>query len=194
MEDIIFLKTKFPLEDYNIIDSITRTNIFINQNMNRIGCVKMKEIIYNLTSFKYRDDCEKYLGTLQSYCKTSEQESIINKIVNSKPYDTNFIEFPKIEKPCPHCGKINSASLDTTYIICGVDLNGIVPINNYENYCNNDWCFSCGKRLCKNWFGDELFDEKNRKHTKECCREHARKNDLKYPDDYCQCSYSALDV
>lgn len=80
-------------------------------------------------------------------------------------------------KPCPHCN-INTYS-NKDYIICGYD-------KVYDwNGCGNDWCFKCGKKLCKNWFNDQLCIFHNRFHDSQCCLN--KSNKVLYALTYCQC-------
>ena len=73
---------------------------------------------------------------------------------------------------------------NTAYVICGYpDAN-----RGYDwKGCCSDWCFSCGKMLCKTWDRDDLNVESNRFHDDECCKIHAKKNGHSYPKDYCNC-------
>lgn len=161
-------------------------------NLYKISCIQMNEIIKILSELKYREDCEKYLNTIPSYKKDTAQTNIFSKILSTKPHDDSFIDLPQVEKACPHCGKINSAPLGTTYIVCGVDTCGLLPINNYDDNCLNDWCFMCGKKLCKNWNSDNLFVKANRIHNGECCKKHAELKGFNYPADYCQCYINGM--
>lgn len=200
IDDIKFIKDKCPPEDYPLIDAIIRS-IYIQHHF---GFSKMNEIIKVLGTHKYREESEKYIDGLKqtpsnntivllnNYSNICElqhiQDEIFAKIINTKPVNETYIDLPKIDNKCPHCGRLNSAPLGTTYIVCGVDVSGVLPIDNYDESCLNDWCFSCGKRLCKNWYTDELYNKTNRIHDNLCCKIHARKNNLQYPEDYCQCS------
>jgi hypothetical protein len=105
-----------------------------------------------------------------------KKKQMLNSLLN---IDENCIT-----KNCPHCGNSCSGTIDTTYIIC--DYND--PINGFQwNGCGKDWCFYCEKKLCKQWGNDELYNEENRKHTKECCKKMAKKNEEDYEEQYCQC-------
>jgi len=189
-DDIIFLKNKCPIEDYPIIDSI----ISGIDMRNGIGYVGMNHIISKTIKMKYRNDIEKYLIGMNITHNTSLDQiqlNILDKIKSRKTYDTTYLNSIYIDKSCPHCGLVNKATLDTSYIVCGVDSSGMMSID-FNNGCLNDWCFVCGKKLCKNWCFNSLHDLSNRHHTKECCRTHAMKNNFKYPDDYCVCGESQL--
>jgi hypothetical protein len=195
--DIIFLKKYCPIEDHPMIDNIINmkkyfynndTGIFsMINNDDKIGCVDIFKIIDEINKLKYQEDCEKYIQLMKQKAMNKYQKNILTQIISKKPHDLTYIDLPQIEKCCPHCEKKNMAPLGTVYIICGVDSQGLKPINNYDESCLNDWCFDCGKKLCKNWNKDNLFVVGNRIHNNECCRKHAQKNGNKYPEDYCQC-------
>lgn len=92
------------------------------------------------------------------------------------------VEYEK--KECPHCGHICVAPKGTEYIICGYT----DPHKGYDmKGCGRDWCFSCGKILCKTWDKNTLFLESNRYHDGDCCMDHAKKHGKMYNKDYCHC-------
>ena len=89
-----------------------------------------------------------------------------------------------LSKNCPHCSNNCKGSIDTTYIICDYD----DPLVGFKwNGCGKDWCFFCGKKLCKQWNEDKLYNDENRIHNKECCKKMAKKNGENYEEQYCQC-------
>jgi hypothetical protein len=182
-DDIAFLRNECPKDDWAIIDSIIATK----EVHNCLGITSLNNIIDVTTKIKYRNDVEKYLSTHMTHERANPYQHVIfEKIKSRKQYNTTYLNSIQLEKPCPHCGLINKASLDTEYVVCGVDANGIIAID-FEHGCLNDWCFVCGKKLCKNWCKHNLHDHVNRKHNGECCRRHANINGGKYPDDYCIC-------
>lgn len=91
-----------------------------------------------------------------------------------------------IVKYCPHqgCGKPYQGTNETKYVICGYD-------NDIRGYdwigCQRDWCFLCGKILCKMWVTHQLDVDCNRIHDSECCKKHSIDNKKSYLTDYCQC-------
>lgn len=208
-DDIIFLRNKCPNEDLEIVDTVIRclgthrlrpdidTTVDATQHQQlkqRFSISQMVNVVNKLSTLKYKEDCTKYLDDIMNtnyaidgtgQCQI--QMDTVNKIISAKPTDTSFISLPKIDKECPHCGRINTAPLGTKYIVCGIDTLGILPMDNFENVCLNDWCFACGKKLCKNWYKNQLYNEHNRKHDGSCCMEHALKTGGDYPNDYCQC-------
>ena len=66
-------------------------------------------------------------------------------------------------------------------------LRGIVEKMN-NNGCGKDWCFRCGKKLCKSWFVDDLFNPENCFHTIKCCMLDAELKEENYYKTYCRCS------
>lgn len=176
-DDVDFFVNKCPKEDIEIITSINNSYCPIDV----YSMLNIKNFLENVQNYKYREELEDILnGT--SFDKI--QQSITESILNSKP--PKPIQCKKILlKKCPHCNYPSSAPEDTSYIVCGVDVRGKVGLD--YNGCLKDWCFKCGKKLCKDWNNDYLFVEMNRRHNEKCCRTHAKKNGFKYPDDYCMC-------
>lgn len=107
-----------------------------------------------------------------------------NKIDNPFLNSLFNIDENHITKHCPHCDNSCKGTIETAYIICGYDdhLNGF----NWKG-CGRDWCFVCGKKLCKQWNENELYTDEQRNHNKECCKRIAKKNNENYEENYCQC-------
>jgi hypothetical protein len=89
-------------------------------------------------------------------------------------------------KNCPHCGKSSECPFDTKYVICGYDYNYKFGYD-WEG-CRKDWCFQCGKMLCKQFSDDYLFAEKNQFHNGTCCFQDSKNKNKEYILDYCQCT------
>jgi hypothetical protein len=159
----------------------------------RVGFVTMRKIIDEMSKQQYKINCHEYFEKIKNiYYFDDMQIDTIERIIDTKRKNERIdinLDFLTERKKCPHCGAINKAPLGTSYIVCGVDTMGKKSINefNLTDTCLNDWCFQCGKKLCKHWFKVELYNVQNRKHNGECCRQHAKKNGFIYPDDYCQC-------
>ena len=193
--DMNFIKERCSQDDSKIIELIIRSKKLTGY----VGYQQMLTIINDLQNFNSKEDCIQYLCEIKDSNKifktknekenifTNIQQEIIDRILANKPETYLHVEIPKIKFPCPHCKNINNVPLGTSYIVCGVDAEGLIPIENYENCCFNDWCFGCKKILCKNWYKDELYNEENRSHNEICCRVHAKNNSYNYPNDYCQC-------
>jgi hypothetical protein len=90
----------------------------------------------------------------------------------------------EIVKECPHCSKPYIGNESITHVVCGYN-------NSHQGFdwegCTKDWCFTCGKKLCKSWIEDKLYLEINRIHNFECCKKQAVSNCESY-DNYCQCN------
>lgn len=184
-DDVDILRSKCPIDDYSIIDSIISSITFKQQP----GFSTTNNLIEKTIKMKYRNEIEKYLLDLHAthdMILNPIQQSIFDKIKTRKNYDVSYTHALLIEKPCPHCGLIKKAPFGTSYVVCGVDSRGIISID-FDNGCLNDWCFECGKKLCKNWCKDSLHNQTNRVHSIECCSAHAAENGFTYPDDYCIC-------
>lgn len=106
----------------------------------------------------------------------------------NRPLDIKVVKKKSvISKNCPHCGYSVQASPNANYVICGYS-NGIGNKGIDWDGCGRDWCFQCGKILCKKWHDHGLYLEMNRMHNDECCVKHSKETGKKYPEDYCQCS------
>ena len=222
MDDIIFLKDKCPKDDYPIIECVIRSinqshiisNVHMNELINMLADKKYKGECLQLLSKPIQLD--KYntgtiLDTIETnivhhnrqtcpncecgrlLCPNAIQNEVISKILSHKQNET-YIELPKVSKPCPHCGKINSAPIGTKYIVCGIDTVGIIPFTGFEHHCLKDWCFVCGKKLCKSWFEHQLYDTTKRHHDIECCKKDATQKNVSYKHEYCQCHTSNVDM
>jgi len=99
----------------------------------------------------------------------------------------NAIKKKVIVKKCPHCDKEHRGTINTQYVICGFDDDNNKGLN-WDGYCWRDWCFVCGKKLCKSWGDDQLFLEPNRIHNNHCCKDRAPTPES-YATEYCACSH-----
>jgi len=134
-----------------------------------------------LENIKYRQNASEYLALLVKKTSDAAQINTFVRIINIKPLYSECT-YKQVIKNCPHCNHPNLADINTTYIICGYNDNG------YDwDGCQHDWCFQCGKILCKSWETNMLFVKSNRVHNISCCKEHAAKTNKSYPSDYCQC-------
>lgn len=151
----------------------------------------MIEIVNELDSYKYREDVYAQIPHFMTKTNNLAQIRTFTRIANSKPLRPEYMSMSKLKykyhnlvtKKCPHCNHECKAAKFTEYVICGYQHNG-----GYDwEGCGKDWCFKCGKILCKSWDSNMLFIEENRVHNGICCARHAEINEKKYPDDYCQC-------
>lgn len=158
----------------------------------------MKNVTSDLNHCEFQEDAlEITVKNFKSEINQLQMKTF-SRITKSKPnrptkkdvsyYNkTNSILTPEpilVTKKCPHCSHECTASENTSYIICGYqnsrsgfDMDG----------CGCDWCFRCGKKLCKQWYMNTLYLDINRIHNDECCKQHALEHKFVYPDDYCQC-------
>ena len=156
-----------------------------------------KYILPMINGKKYTNtiDIEKIISTMNKYKNENLkqlysydhgdafQHRILNKIIHTnKEIKMKTIT---ITKYCPHCSRQFTSNNKMTYVVCGY-------YNDHNGYdwkgCQNDWCFSCGKKLCHSWNDNKLYLELNRHHNNECCKNHALKNKKDYENDYCQCN------
>lgn len=156
----------------------------------------MRYLMETLDGEQYKDDVDEIIKQYSLKTNDSTQLKTFTRISKSKilkpvnkinsESSIFFTEFKNmITQKCPHCERKCTIDINTTYVICGY-------INNRTGYdwegCGKDWCFKCGKMLCKSWKDNELFSEINRFHDNECCKKHAKENSRQYPEEYCQCS------
>jgi hypothetical protein len=131
------------------------------------------ELFARLTN-KTTDDV--YKKTLERIARRKNYRKLEQKIIHIVPH---------ISKKCPHCSYVLNLPENTNYVICGYQNTN----QGYDwNGCGKDWCFYCGKMLCKKWEINALNLQINRNHDDACCSAHATNNGNKYPDDYCQCN------
>jgi len=141
-----------------------------------------------LSEMKYKEPSYEYISNVLKHTIDIAQIKTLTRIADmkdNKPIgnDNKKNKDIQIAKKCPHCGHECITSKNTNYVICGYGING------YDwNGCGKDWCFQCGKKLCKTWEHDQLFVISNRKHNIKCCKKYANDNDLKYNENYCRCN------
>lgn len=190
----------FDLEEaYSIINSLKNNNQ--NPNMKEIHLL---ESIINNNRYKtflninkfclyldildliyYREDAEKIINDLEIKIDEIAQLKTLKKIIDKKPRNPeNKDKFEKNLRNCPHCGKRSNIEFSenmNTYVICGFNNKGF----DWRD-CGRDWCLRCGKKLCKKWNIDMLFNKENRYHDGKCCKNHAIKNNEPI-ENYCHC-------
>lgn len=175
-------------DHYNKIKKILSTMEYSLDN-NCISDIKFIELIDTITNEKYKEDIYAILENKIQF--NTVQKKSLDRIIKNKPnqkldiYDNSKKKDNTENKNCPHCGHINTSYKDNAYIVCGYTNKG------YDlEGCANDWCFGCGKRLCKNWMTHDLFMITNRFHNGKCCKKHAEDNGLEYGNSYCNCTNS----
>jgi hypothetical protein len=144
-----------------------------NNNILKLKTLKKmlskKEIIKNNNSLHNINPHQNYLININLNCSNKQNKKIKQN---------------EILKECPHCSKPYIGNENLTHVICGYN-------NSHQGFdwegCTKDWCFSCGKKLCKSWIENKLYLEINRTHNFECCKKHASTNCELY-GNYCQCN------
>lgn len=172
-----------------------KDNIDINTKqvlMNNINnCTTRDEALDMISNVLNRSTDDVYIKTMErlahkKYYRNSEYQvnTSRNSFGNTSKNTTNNIN-KNINKKCPHCNFGVTMPENTYYIICGYH-NTITGFN--WDGCGRDWCFHCGKMLCKHWITNSLNIYMNRTHDNICCSNHAVENGYNYPEDYCQCN------
>lgn len=164
---------------------------------NALDFKTMKSILDSLNDCEYMDSAREIIDMytsknidntqIRSLLKISANKPIRppNKIDNEKVISVVSNDKPNlITRPCPHCSHLCSVDPGSEYVICGYTN---MKVGYDWKGCGKDWCFLCGKILCKTWDTNELFLEMNRYHDSECCKNHSRENFRKYPEEYCSC-------
>lgn len=176
--DIALSLTNDDIEKSLLNSIITKNRYHIGMNLDKfIVYANVLELVY------YHNDAEKIIHDIELNINDLSQINTFKKIIKNKPYkQLAEIDNVTIIKNCPHCNKKNFGFVNAPYIICGYNTKG------YDwKGCGRDWCLKCGKKLCKSWNIDFLFNKLNRYHDSKCCKNYASKLEYKYPDDFCNC-------
>jgi hypothetical protein len=179
------LNSALSLSKNNIEQQLLNSLVCDNTYCPEMDLDKFKIYLDIFESMKYKDDAEKIMHDLMDKGNLP-QINTIKRIIEKKPIrnntqkdEPNLMEI----KLCPHCKNKNIGYSNTTYAICGYSEKGF----DWKG-CGKDWCFKCGKKLCKSWNLDLLFNKLNRFHNNKCCKAYASSHGDLYPDNYCQCS------
>lgn len=152
----------------------------------------MKKYIADLSASKYREDAYELIGQYALQTSDPAQMRTFTRIADLKPSKPQYISMKELRqrdrenmvtRKCPHCHHKCLLPRETLYAICGYGPDGY----DWEG-CGRDWCFRCGRKLCKAWEQDQLYLPTNRFHDSKCCRRHSLLHGTKYPDHYCRCS------
>lgn len=188
-------------EKYSKCNPETKTLVFSMINGKRYEHVldlkTMRSLIEMIDNVKYKDEADEIIKRYSEKTNDTTQLKTLSRIAKSKilrPINetkdknsiTNIEITPELfNKKCPHCGEVCVAPIDTEYTICGYT-------NSKTGYnlvgCGKDWCFKCEKILCKKWDIHQLFLGTNKFHDCDCCKKHAKINNMRYPEDYCECN------
>lgn len=161
---------------------------YINDCVNDSNkCIDYKNIEYNTNEeYNIYKKLIRYIDEkINEYDKMNKEDDEEDEIENNddeikilEDY-IKITENNKLHKICPHCNKENPNAL--IYNICG--FKNILE----ELGCYNDWCGKCGKKMCKEWHRNSLFNETHRAHFNGCCKKYAEENKLNI-DEYCECN------
>jgi len=181
-------KTRYPHHEA-FINSIVNGKIYENT----MSIAHIRETIIDISLLKYKEDVIDLMDNIcngrlindiqkRTFLRLGRVKIMKPFVQSEKNNSGEIIEL--VKKNCPHCGNLCCAQHNSEYIICGYSDSQ----KGYDYHgCGRDWCFKCGKILCKSWNHDTLFLELNRYHNSGCCEEHADTHNKKYPEDYCQC-------
>lgn len=145
------------------------------------------EMIHDMIKCDSKDDGKIIFEKMENLTNDDVMKRVMTKLLNKKKNKKYkfFNDFAKvITKKCPHCTNQLTARYGADYVICGYQntTNGYDWIG-----CGRDWCFQCGKMLCKKWETHKLHCEANRSHDDKCCSRHANEHGKKYMTEYCYC-------
>jgi len=173
-------------------DAIYFGNIYIKLNINM---KLIYETLIDNSNFNSQFSFNEIINIIKNYKQINNYKIVKNDayifenmLDNNKILETIFKRItehqlnnnvPNETKKCPHCDL--NTFVTTKYIICGY-----IDEKLTTNGCYKDWCGKCGKKLCKEWVDNCLFNECNRYHTNNCCLIFAHKNNLNI-NDYCSC-------
>jgi hypothetical protein len=208
----VFSGVKALRDGFTLIDKLNITgnkrllvlSLINNKRFERkFDITTIHDTIYDIMECKYREEAYDKIEQLTKITIDVAQMRTFMRIALSKPFRPKYIPIKQVKdnindiivtKKCPHCSHKCSSKKNTEYIICGFGDTGYSGKDTGYDWegCNKDWCFKCGKILCKTWEADQLFLLFNRIHTNKCCKKHAQINNKKYPEDYCQCSNSSI--
>jgi hypothetical protein len=185
----IYMKLCGELKDQ--FDSDLSMSLISNHTYNE-KTIPFHDFIHNLnifmeTSKKY--DVDNQVKQFKNRTNDIVQLKSVKKIIDEKPRVVKLSEvvmnntkFTGVRK-CPHCYRKVEQNGDDDYSVCG-----FLPHKKNNDGCGRDFCYRCGKKLCKRWQNDQLWVEQKRYHDSSCCKKYAEKTgDGIYPDDYCQC-------
>lgn len=181
-------KYKLDMKCHNLMVSLINSKKYDHALDN----LTMKKNIIDIANLKYKEDAYEFISHIMLQTSDIAQIKTFTRIADMKPNRPQYISIKElrqrnkennITKKCPHCGYKCSMSKTTVYVVCGYGDSGY----DWEG-CGKDWCFRCGKMLCKNWEQDHLYLPTNRFHDSKCCKRHSIIFGHKYPEDYCRCS------
>lgn len=160
------------------------------QISNNISMLHMMYLLKPFNNILYKDDIKICIDDMLLKTTDTVQQKTLLRFLNSKPGRPikllpNDTQDKTTTKPCPHCGhNYKTNDKNKSYVVCGFSTN-----TGYDWIgCQKDWCFQCGKKLCKAWDIHDLNILDNRIHDDKCCKKDAKINKKDYKMDYCQCT------
>jgi hypothetical protein len=187
ISDAYELSIKF-INAYPEYKQLITNMIYGKQYGNNLSIQSLSTIISEISKLEYSEDVTTLIDNKCDDKKLTEIQNRTFTRLNSMKPNKPYIPIYKAKwddvicKKCPHCNHERKDKEDTNYVICGYNVRGYDDIG-----CRKDWCFKCGKKLCKNWIDHSLFIKLNCVHNKYCCTEYALENNLNYNKDMCQC-------
>ena len=190
--DAYELSVKF-IDKYPGYDKLIYGMVHGKNYSNELSMQSFHSIIGDISKLEYSEE----VGNLvDNKCNENRISDIqkrtfmrLRTMKKNKPYNPYNPTYKlkldgEITKNCPHCNNERKDKFDAVYVICGYK-----NVRGYDNNgCRKDWCFRCGKKLCKNWIDHSLFVKANCVHNKTCCVQYAFENSLNYNKDMCQCN------
>lgn len=143
-----------------------------------------------LQTIKNREDAELLVRNMEKLTDDDAQLDCLSRILRRMSYSKEYLNTEDNNNnnnntdigECPHCGKTWAINKNTQYTICGLTNTGFS-----WSGCGRDWCFKCGKKLCKIWNTHQLFNTLNRHHDIHCCKRAAQRHNQDYNKEYCRC-------
>lgn len=189
-EDAYLILEKYKLDTgcYNLMVSVINGKEYDHALDNG----SMKKYINDISTFKYKEDAYELISQILLQTSDIAQVKALTRVADMKPNKPQYISMKELKqrnkgnsmiKKCPHCGYKCLMPKNTVYVVCGYSEFGY----DWEG-CGKDWCFKCGKMLCKSWDQDQLYLPTNRFHDSKCCRKHSILSGREYPEDYCRCN------
>jgi hypothetical protein len=176
----------FPFKNNNNIQLKTLTRILNNKKKRTEKKDEANNQLQSFPSYSffYKNNNIKKIKQSESENENENVSVSVNGNTNKNTKEKENSNSNVLVKYCPHCSEKYISSESTTHVICGYN-----DSHNGYNWtgCQKDWCFTCGKKLCKSWNENKLYLEPNRIHNSECCKQHAINNGESY-NNYCHCN------
>jgi hypothetical protein len=188
ISDALYISNKY-VSTYPHLKQMIISYVNGHTYKDQVDITTKQKMLIDINLCETRNDAHDLIAQYSERTNDDVYKKTAERLANKKKYsNSDFRHFHKvihINKKCPHCSHIISMPDNTDYVICGYhDTN-----KGYDWHgCGRDWCFYCGKILCKKWEINELHLPSNRQHDDECCLNYAKENNYKYPVDFCNCN------